>query len=85
LEAAETGYHDAHRSRGRSAGAVGPAGGYLDNARQRFLLTCYTGLRFSDLVSIKAEHLRGQVLRMTTQKTRETITVPLRIAALVHC
>jgi integrase len=59
-----------------------PAGGYLDNARQLFLLACYTGLRFSDLVSIKAEHLRGQVLRMTTQKTRETVTVPLRAQAL---
>jgi integrase len=43
-----------------------PAGGYLDNARQLFLLSCYTGLRFSDLVSIRAEHLRGQTLRMTT-------------------
>jgi integrase len=60
-----------------------PAGGYLDNARQLFLLSCYTGLRFSDLVSIRAEHVRGQVLRMTTQKTRETVTVPLRAEALV--
>lgn len=59
-----------------------PAGGYLDNARALFLLSCYTGLRFSDLVSIRAEHLRGQTLRMTTQKTRETVTVPLRAEAL---
>jgi integrase len=59
-----------------------PVGGYLDNARQLFLLACYTGLRFSDLVSIRPEHLRGQVLRMTTQKTRETVTVPLRPEAL---
>ncbi|MGI4822468.1 MAG: hypothetical protein ACRYFV_14755 [Janthinobacterium lividum] len=34
-----------------------PAGGYLDNARQLFLLACYTGLRFSDLISIRTEHL----------------------------
>jgi integrase len=60
-----------------------PAGGYLDNARQLFLLSCYTGLRFSDLVSIRGEHVRGQVLRMTTQKTREMVTVPLRAEALV--
>jgi integrase len=60
-----------------------PVGGYLDNARALFLLACYTGLRFSDLVSIRAEHLRGQTLRMTTQKTRETVTVPLRPEALV--
>ena len=60
-----------------------PVGGYLDNARQLFLLACYTGLRFSDLVSIRHEHLRGQVLRMTTQKTRETVTVPLQPEALI--
>jgi len=59
-----------------------PAGGYLDNARHLFLLACYTGLRFSDLVSIRSEHVRGQTLRMTTQKTRETVTVPLRPEAL---
>jgi integrase len=60
-----------------------PASGYLDNARALFLLSCYTGLRFSDLVSIRAEHVRGQTLRMTMQKTRETVTVPLRPEALV--
>ncbi|RZJ95101.1 MAG: hypothetical protein EOO60_01415 [Hymenobacter sp.] len=59
-----------------------PAGGYLDNARALFLLSCYTGLRFSNLISIRAEHLRGQTMRMTTQKTRETVTVPLRAEAL---
>ncbi|WP_151088049.1 site-specific integrase [Hymenobacter baengnokdamensis] len=60
-----------------------PPGGYLANARALFLLGCYTGLRFSDLISIKPEHLRGQALRMTTQETRETVTVPLRPEALV--
>lgn len=43
-----------------------PAGGYLDNARHLFWLACYTGLRVSDLVSIRSEHVRGQTLRMTT-------------------
>jgi integrase len=60
-----------------------PNSGYLDNARALFLLACYTGLRFSDLVSIRGEHVRGQTLRMTTQKTRETVTVPLRPEALL--
>ena len=58
-----------------------PAGGYLANARALFLLACYTGLRYSDLVSIRAEHLRGQTLRLKTQKTRESVTVPLRAEA----
>ncbi|QNH60994.1 site-specific integrase [Hymenobacter sediminicola] len=59
-----------------------PEAGYLDNARGLFLLSCYTGLRYSDLVSIRPEHLRGQTLRLTTQKTRETVTIPLQARAL---
>ena len=59
-----------------------PQGGYLDNARSLFLLSCYTGLRYSDLVSIRPEHLRGQTLRITTQKTHETVTIPLQARAL---
>ncbi|QIX62293.1 site-specific integrase [Hymenobacter sp. BT18] len=58
------------------------AGGYLDNARALFLLSCYTGLRFSDLVSIRTEHVRGNTLRLTTQKTRETISIPIQARAL---
>lgn len=59
-----------------------PEAGYLDNTRGLFLLGCYTGLRYSDLVSIRPEHLRGQTLRLTTQKTRETVTIPLQSRAL---
>lgn len=54
---------------------------YLGNARNLFLLSCYTGLRYCDLVAIRPEHLKGATLRITTQKTRETVTVPLRPAA----
>lgn len=54
---------------------------YLDNARNLFLLSCYTGLRYSDLVAIRPEHLKGTTLRITTHKTRETVTVPLRPVA----
>lgn len=59
------------------------AGGYLDNARSLFLLSCYTGLRYSDLVSIRPEHLRGITLRITTQKTREIVNIPLQACALL--
>jgi site-specific recombinase XerD len=58
-------------------------GSYLDNARALFLLSCYTGLRYSDLVSIRPEHVRGTTLRITTQKTRETISIPLQSRALL--
>ncbi|MBG8552547.1 site-specific integrase [Hymenobacter guriensis] len=59
-----------------------PEEGYLDNARNLFLLSCYTGLRYSDLVSIRPEHLRGSTLRLTTQKTREVVSIPLQARAL---
>jgi integrase len=59
-----------------------PAGGYLDNARGLFLLSCYTGLRYSDLVSIRAEHVHGTTLRLVMQKTRDVVTVPLRAEAV---
>lgn len=62
-----------------------PAGGYLDNARRLFLLSCYTGLRYSDLVSIRPEHVRATSLRLVMHKTQDVVTVPLRpeAAALV--
>ena len=50
----------------------------LDNARALFLLACYTGLRFSDVALLKPENVRNGHLLLTTQKTRETITIPLR-------
>jgi integrase len=53
------------------------------NARDLFLLACYTGLRYSDLVSLRPEHWQGNLLRLRTQKTRETVTVPLRPGAQV--
>jgi integrase len=60
-----------------------PAGGYLDNARSLFLLSCYTGLRYSDLMSIRAEHVRGNSLRLVMHKTKDIVTVPLRPEAVV--
>ncbi|MBD2722205.1 site-specific integrase [Hymenobacter armeniacus] len=50
----------------------------LANARDLFLLACYTGLRYSDLVSLRPEHLQGERLRLRTLKTRELVTIPLR-------
>lgn len=51
---------------------------YLENARALFLMGCYTGLRFSDLVSLRPEHVYGNSLRLTTTKTSDTLFIPLR-------
>ena len=63
-------------------------GSRLEKARAWFLLACYTGLRYSDLVSIKPQHLRPATatlpahLRLTAKKTRAVVNVPLSAAAL---
>jgi integrase len=56
---------------------------YLENARALFLLGCYTGLRFSDVASLRPEHVQGNNLRLTTHKTSDTLTIPLRPEAKV--
>lgn len=63
-------------------------GSRLDKARAWFLLACYTGLRYSDLVSIQSQHLRPATdklpahLRLTAKKTRAVVNVPLSAPAL---
>jgi len=51
---------------------------YLDNARALFLMGCYTGLRYSDIVSLRPEHVYGRSLRLTTTKTSDSLLIPLR-------
>jgi integrase len=64
------------------------SGSRLDKARAWFLLACYTGLRYSDLVSIRPQHLRPATdklpahLRLTAKKTRAVVNVPLSAPAL---
>lgn len=45
--------------------------------RDLFLFTCYTGLRYSDLANIRPEDIKGDLLRITTEKTNEEIWIPL--------
>ncbi|GAB3858760.1 site-specific integrase [Hymenobacter terrigena] len=55
-----------------------PDAARLENARALFLISCYTGLRFSDVAALKPEHQKGEWLQLTAQKTTEKLTVPLR-------
>jgi integrase len=50
----------------------------LENAKSLFLISCYTGLRFSDVAALRQEHQKGEWLQLTAQKTSEKLTVPLR-------
>lgn len=55
---------------------------YLENARCLWLLMAYTGLRYSDAMNLKSEHDKGEVLRLTPQKTTDiAATVYIRKSA----
>jgi integrase len=54
---------------------------YLENVRQLFILSCKTGLRFSDYSRISKEHLQYKDgvyhLRIRQEKTEQFVDVPL--------
>jgi len=52
----------------------------LDKVRDLFIIGCYTGLRFSDLIQLRAENLStcGRMVKIQTQKTGEMVIVPLK-------
>ena len=58
--------------------------GHLEKARDLFLIGAYTGLRFGDFTRIRPEHIKDHkgesVIEITTQKTEQTVTIPLHPA-----
>lgn len=49
----------------------------LEETRDLFLVGSWTGLRFSDLVSIGPENISGERISIKTQKTGEVVVLPL--------
>jgi integrase len=49
----------------------------LEKVRDLFLVGCWTGLRFSDFTRIKKENIDGEFIEITTQKTGETVVIPI--------
>ncbi len=49
----------------------------LEKIRDLFLVGCWTGLRFSDFTRIKKENIDGEYIEITTQKTGETVVIPI--------
>lgn len=50
--------------------------------KDAFLLMCYTGLRFSDHM-ITHNHVKGNYIVLTTQKTKTLVKIPLNASAKV--
>jgi integrase len=49
----------------------------LDTVRDLFLIGCWTGLRFSDYTTIQKTDVQGERLKIKTQKTQKTVTIPI--------
>ena len=50
---------------------------YLDRARDVFCFQCFTSLRYSDVSKLKREDIDGNVIKVVTAKTGDTIKIDL--------
>ena len=53
----------------------------LEFIKDNFCFECFTGLRFSDLSRIQNENFKTDFLEFRTQKTKDTLFIPLNIYA----
>lgn len=57
---------------------------FFDNeAKNAFLLSCYTGLRISDIQSLKWSHIKNDRIQLTQTKTKNAVYIPLNENALI--
>ena len=49
----------------------------LDHVRDAFLISCYSGLRYSDLVSLTKDNLQDGFIRFRSKKTGQLVVVPI--------
>ncbi len=49
----------------------------LDHTRDLFLIGCYTGLRFSDLSTLRPEQITGGMIAITQIKTGDKVVIPV--------
>lgn len=54
----------------------------LEKVRDVFCFSCHTGLRLSDILSLKKEHIQNGYLTKYIVKTRQKISIPLNKSAL---
>ncbi len=45
--------------------------------RDAFILSCYTGLRYSDIAGLKQENIFNNEIKVLVKKTKDIITIPL--------
>jgi len=52
-------------------------GSNLESTRDFFIISCWTGLRYSDLSQVTKDRMIGGYLKIRTIKTKEFVTIPL--------
>lgn len=50
---------------------------HLQQARDLFLIGCWTGLRFSDFSTLNKNDIEGGFIRVLTEKTKERVSIPV--------
>ncbi len=65
---------------------AGTLPGNLQTCLQYFLFSCYTGLRYSDIIRLNRLHLINNTIRIVQEKTDKPVFVPLieKAAALIY-
>lgn len=49
----------------------------LEKARDLYCFGCYTGLRFSDIASLRYEHIQGDYIHKVINKTKKETSIPI--------
>ena len=49
----------------------------LERVRDLFLMECWTGLRFSDVIRLREEHIQGDLIVIEQQKTNSYVSIPV--------
>ncbi|MDB5269030.1 MAG: hypothetical protein JWP58_2070 [Hymenobacter sp.] len=58
-----------------------PENGHLDRVRKLFILQCWTGLRFGDVIRLTQNHVHGDTVQIDIDKTQDYSSIPLFPAA----
>lgn len=49
----------------------------LERVRDLFIVSCYTGLRYSDFSALKSNNFKGNFIEIQTQKTGQKVVIPI--------
>lgn len=54
-----------------------PRGNGLNHTRDMFLFSCYTGLRYSDIITLTNDEVNGEIISTRMNKTKKIVQVPI--------